>query len=602
MFFRLKWIAALILLGALLFTSSVSAAYRPRVACEDSGEESIVTINSRLAVRFKVRNGSMPPSRRAQITSERINQMVGTGFDPRNISVKIERRQARVYAGPTFICVATKADAKANHTTPAALASSWVSSIRTLLLMPAVTLSDKSLLIPLGENRSVTVGGAARGEITLASADQLTAVGLADNNTRVVTVTGQKVGTTNIDISVEDEHITLNVTVKKYAGRLNLSTSQVTGNPCTSDILCYAAREAVKRSVAPEPGAIVSIGRVDCRGGALAIGETRRIEVDVTMTGSDYITFNGKSQVDISNVAMPHEEVKQLFYSNDPENFKKYQVLFAGMIEKDKASRLLFHHQNGMGKRAHFLVDLINSGSEPATYRIFRGISDPLVDTVLVGYKACFQFLKDYAGEVSMIETVPPHSRLVLVSDILANDITTSGIMEIRQISGEASYLRVTTLPPGMDNVLAGDIASAPNPVVLNISEHIYPIPVKSLVEEYTIGQRWAFIPIGKHAVTDATAQRRLYGNYGVTYTINVKVTNPTQQTKKVTVAFDPTAGLASGVFMIDGAFYATKYASPPDEVPLVSYQLQPGQTKNITVITIPVAGSNYPATLVVRS
>jgi hypothetical protein len=65
---------------------------------------------------------------------------------------------------------------------------------------------------------------------------------------------------------------------------------------------------------------------------------------------------------------------------------------------------------------------------------------------------------------------------------------------------------------------------------------------------------------------------------------------------------FDPTAGLASGVFIIDGSFVSAKYAQPPNEVPLMTYWLKPGETRNVRIETLPVAGSNYPATLVVKS
>jgi hypothetical protein len=179
---------------------------------------------------------------------------------------------------------------------------------------------------------------------------------------------------------------------------------------------------------------------------------------------------------------------------------------------------------------------------------------------------------------------------------------TTSGILQITQIDGGASYIRIVANPPGLDNVAAGDIAPAPNPLVLTMSEHVYPMPVKEVNADYEVGKRWAFIPIGKQALTDTTRQKKLHGNYGVTYHIDVKVTNPTDTTKKVTVVFDPSAGLASGVFIIDGEFVSTKYVKPPSEFSLKSYRLRPGEVRYVRIVTLPVAGSNYPATLVVRS
>ncbi|NLA39794.1 MAG: hypothetical protein GX882_10570, partial [Methanomicrobiales archaeon] len=107
---------------------------------------------------------------------------------------------------------------------------------------------------------------------------------------------------------------------------------------------------------------------------------------------------------------------------------------------------------------------------------------------------------------------------------------------------------------------------------------------------------------LGRHALDDSAAQKKLYGNYGVTYDINLQIENPTAEKKNVKVLFEASAGLASGVFIIDGKFVMAKYAMPPNEVPLASYDLGPGETRKVRIITVPLAGSNYPATVVVRT
>ncbi|MCL5103734.1 MAG: hypothetical protein M1133_06425 [Armatimonadetes bacterium] len=583
----------------LIAASSAWAGFRPRVG-SDAGT---VTINGGVAVRFAKSNGALGVADRARITAERLKQLVAEGVDPRAIFVKASKRQARIYAGERLICMATKLDARASRTTAAGLAGVWASRMRSLLLMPAVTLSDRDILVPLGESRKVTIGGAATGAIYAKAADAEVAAVAADDAGRSLQVVGQKLGSTQIDISVEDEHISLNVIVKKYAGRVaDVSYAQVTGNPCPTSTMCYAAREAAKRSLAPEPGARFEMGSVKCEGGALGPNQSRRMNVEVRFSGGSYIPLTMQSVVEVNNVQLPRDEVGQLFYSNNPERLTKYQTLFAGKLEMDKSTRVLFHHQNAMGKRAHFIVDVVNPGLTPATFRVFRAVSNPMVDTVLVGYMASSSFLKDVTNDVSVIENVPGQSRLVLVSDMLGNQETTSGILQLRQMSGEPAYVRVASLSPGQDVVARGDIAAAPNPLILSLSDHIYPSPAKSLTAGYTVGGKWAFIPIGKHALNDETAQKKLYGNYGVTYKINVRVDNPTSETKKVRILFEPSAGLASGVFIIDGAFVSTKYAQPPSEVTLASYSLKPGETRNVAITTVPVAGSNYPATLVVRS
>ncbi|MCE5313906.1 MAG: hypothetical protein ABFD49_08270 [Armatimonadota bacterium] len=581
---------------AVVLAGPVWADFKPRIS--QSG--ATVNINGRAAVKFKVGNGSLTPARRAEITAGRL---AASYIDPKSIYAQGDNKQGRVYAGETMICIATSADAKASGTDALSLAVVWASNIKSLLSMPPIVLSDKDLIVPLGETRNVAVGGAATGRIFAKSQDDNTALATVASDGRYVQVLGQQLGETTVEISVDGEKVTLPVHVKKYAGRLiGKTVAEVTGNPCPVSTIRYAVRQAVSRNVVCEPGAIVEFVSINCGDGALAGAAERDVNAEIRISGPGYIPFCAKADVNVRNVPMKREEVSRIFYSNDPERLLKYQVLFAGKLAEGEPTRVLFHHQNAMGKSAHFLTDIINSSQIPVKIRIARAVSGPLTDTVLVGYKASLEFLKDDMGDVSVIETIPPESRLVMVSDMLGHLDTTSGILQITQISGPQAYIRIVANPPGLDNVSAGDIAPAPNPLVLAMSEHVYPLPVKNLKADYIVGKRWAFISIGKNALTDATEQKKLYGNYGVTYRIDVKVENPTDKSKKVSVLFDPSAGLASGVFYIDGEFVSTKYVKPPSEFTLKSYQLKPGEVRYVRIVTLPVAGSNYPATLVVRS
>ncbi|MEN6357946.1 MAG: hypothetical protein ABFD83_12790 [Armatimonadota bacterium] len=589
----------LVIALSLFLAGSASAAFRPRVSVTDS----TVTINDLPAIKFKVGNGALAPAKRAEITAGRLIQLVASGMDPKSLYAKGDKSQGRIYSGDTMICIATAADAKTNQSDALTLAVTWASNIKSLLSMPAVVLSDKRLTIPLGENRTVSVGGAAIGQIMSKSQDENIAFAASGANGRYVQVSGRRLGDTLVDVSIDGERVSLPVSVKKYAGYITgKAVAEVTGNPCPTSTICYAVRQALSRNVIAEPGARVELGSVNCQGDALACAKDRTAKVDVSISGPGYIPFNTKADVSVRNIAMRRTEVSQLFYSNDPERLLKYQVLFAGKLTDNKPTRVLFHHQNAMGKSVHFLVDVINPNIMPIKVKVARAVSSPITDTVLVGYKASLSFLKDDRSDVSVIETIPPESRLVLVSDMLGHMDTTSGILQITQIDGGESYIRIVANPPGLDNVAAGDIAAAPNPLVLTMSEHVYPLPIKEVSADYEVGKQWAFIPLGKKALTDVTQQKKLYGNYGVTYQINVKVTNPTDTTKKVTVVFDPSAGLASGVFIIDGEFVSTKYVKPPSEFSLKSYRLRPGEVRYVRIVTLPVAGSNYPATLVVRS
>lgn len=571
----------------------------PRVNVDTAGT---VLVNGQAAVRFQVSNGSLSPARRAEITAERLEKLVADRIDPRTILAKGDAAQGRVYAGETMICIASVGDAKANNTTPTALAAAWAANIKSLMLMPPVALSAAELLVPLGENRSVSVRGAATGVIYVRT-DNPEVVSLSvDQATRSVQVQGRQMGAASVEVVVEGERVFLPVMVKKYAGGVpGRLDAQVTGNPCPASFVSYAARQAVLQGALVEPGAKLTLGSVGSASPSVP-DQARTVKVGVKIEGDGYIPYTADAIVTVRNVNMPRENTDQLFYSNNPERLLKYQTLFAGRLNPDQSTRVLYHHQNMMGKRVHLIVELINPGDAPATFRVLKGVSSPAVDTVMVGHDAANKFLRDYINNVSIIEKVPPESRLVLVSDMMDHQRTASGILQVRQTDGLPAYVRITAAQPYVDNVSVGTIAAAPNPMMLELSDHVYPSPVKTMDAEYVVGGRWGFIPIGKHALEDSTAQKKLYGNYGVTYDINIKIENPTTEKRKITVLFDPTAGLASGVFIVDGKFVMAKYAQPPNEVPLASYDLGPGESRSVRIVTVPLAGSNYPATLIVRS
>ncbi len=601
---RKRCMCAVIIAVIACITTAAQADFKPKVSSAASGAVGSVVINGETAVRFQVSNGSLGGPERARITAERLAALVNAGFNPAIISVKGDNNAARIFAAETLICVATAADAKAIKSKPLDLAAKWASQIRTLLLLPAVVLSPAELMVPFGENRQVEVkGAAAGGAMSLAIDDPEIADIAVQPDGKRLTVSGKKLGKALVQVEIAGERATLVIMVKKYAGSVpGTVAGQVTGNPCPAQLVTYAARQAIAQNARLEPGAAIEIDKVEGPNEALGSSKSRQIKANVKIRGGDYIPVAAAVNVDVRNIVLPREEPVQLFYSNNPESIYKYQPLFAGRVDINAVTRVLYHHQSEMSKKAQIIVELVNPNDIPAQVRVFRGISPPLVDTIYVGHVATNAFMRDYANDVSVIEVIPPQSRLVLVSDILSTKQTSSGIIEVKQMVGLPTFVRVTAAEPGVDNVSRGTIARAPSPFIMQMSDHIYPTPTKTLDEEYEVGSRWAFISIGKHALSDSGEQKKLYGNYGVTYNINVRIHNPTDSAKKISLVFDPTAGPCSAVFIVNGRFVPVKYAQPPNEVVLDSIMLEPGQTKVCKVTTIPLAGSNYPAMLVVRS
>ena len=58
---------------------------------------------------------------------------------------------------------------------------------------------------------------------------------------------------------------------------------------------------------------------------------------------------------------------------------------------------------------------------------------------------------------------------------------------------------------------------------------------------------------------------------------------------------------MAGGIFLIGNKRVEIPQTDMPKEHTLETYTLEPGESKNVRIRTLPLSGSNYPATIIVR-
>lgn len=597
-----------VLLGAcavLIFLAGAvcAAEFVPKVEYSSVGNQAVVNVNGRTAIRFRVSNGGLSPVERARITAERLKPLASSG-GWKSITVKsVNKNRANVVVGEQLICIATAADAKAAGMSAQALAQNWAKLLREYFALPPITVEPKEIVVPENENRTANIGGALTGVIVSSDGNPEVATSTIDNVKRAIVVKGKSVGRSTIEIDCQGYKTTLTVNVKRYAAKVGVPAAiEVTGNPAPEWILAKAAESVASESIVLEPGATASFGTPKLTAKSLEVGKTLRVLVPVKTKGPNLIPADLAAPVDIINLPVSYKAADDLLYSNNPERLTRYGVLFTGKLELDKRSRLFFHHQNMLGKRVRFNVELINAGNTTAKVQTVSGISRPMVDTVVVGYVAGREFLRDYLDNVGLVHRIPPKSKRVLYADNLEHTNTASGIIDIRQLSGEDVYVKVSADVPEAGQLSSG--ATAPISdwhIPTQISDHVYPTPARDVEANYVVGGQWAFIRIGKYAIPDALSAKELQGNYGVIYRIKVRVENPSGEDRTIKVVFEPSAGPASGLFVINGKVVGIKVVSPPNEFEVFSTRVPAGQAKEFTILTMPLAGSAYPATLVVR-
>ncbi|MBW3622079.1 MAG: hypothetical protein KY468_01560 [Armatimonadetes bacterium] len=582
-------IALAFLLGTMA-TLNAHAAWQPTIEVVRTPGAAVLKINNRPALRFDNAALLNAVPDRPETVANRLQYLVNNRFNPAWISVKDTPQGAIIIAGGGALLTVTDAEAKTKKMSRQTLANTWAKTLKELLSQPPVSASPSQAALPLGETRPVQIGGALAGPINVRLQPEGVVRATVDPSGRKVLLQGVSVGSGVMAVEVDGETVTVPFVVKKAAGRVESATLAVTGSGPERLTLRGIVKEMALRNIKPEPGAVVKwdgdfqLPKSIPPGGAV-------VSLPVRIEGENYFPVRGHSQVRLVKEAVGRTEPNLLFYSNDPEMLRKYYgVLYTGQIRANQAVRFLYHHQSAMDSPIRFSLQLKN-GDAPARLQIIDGAANPQVDTYQIGHRAAAKFFPTWLNDSGYIRNMEPGETLTLLNQTLAKDVTSSGIYHFVLLSGSNVTLQLRADPP--DTPLG--IRQA------NLNPEFYPTTRKKIQETYSVGGRWSFISFGREPVKTPTSTHPLLGNYGVVYDVSLKLENPTGQKNTADVIFDPSAGIARGVFLVNGQMIETSHLRPPQEFTLGSYPLEPGEQKEIRIITMPLAGSNYPARITVR-
>lgn len=594
-------------LALLMFSSSAYAGYYFSVSVEmqkDGG--ALVVVNGKNVVLLKTNNGDMSPKERAEVVAKRLKAVIGRNISESEIGMTMSGSSVRVTVNNSVLVIATKDEAKTRGVTSLSLASGWVQNLRSALSESPLMVETDNLLIPRGEARGLKVCSVLPDRIKFSIDDESVAVPQSSEPGRI-NLKGLAVGDTRVYVSCGEWQEEVRVSVREYAAYPPsvIPRGIVTGVTAPADLVKRSAKSAILNSLNVKPGAAVqSVEFTNIN--TIYAAHMYTSEAIVEVSGTGYIPARLKIPFIVENRPVSYLPPTWTMYSNDPESVKRLQTLYgAYLYPSGESFRVLYHHQNAMSERIGFVLDVINSSDKTASFQVIEGIAPPMLDTVIVGYKAGMDFMENRRNRIGRVIELPPYSRQVLVSQSLGRNYTASGLMELRQLTGDPLLVRVTAEPDDMradrdqpDLVLPSldvDIRDIP------VSTHVYNSAVLNVELNYRVGDRWLFYKIGDSGIKNLSNDKQLHGNYGVTYDIRIEVENPTDETRSVEILFEASAGPASGVFSVDGEIVKVRYLVPPAESRIGKVTLPPGGRKTLSVRTIPLSGSSYPAKLIVK-
>jgi hypothetical protein len=406
-----------------------------------------------------------------------------------------------------------------------------------------------------------------------------------------------------VRVEADGAAITLSVRVMKYAATLApVPIAEVTGRPAPAALVREAAEACYRDGLRLEPGARVRLLRAPRAEGPeglrpphrLAPGRSASIVFPVSITGVGYLPVETRVRVAVRNRRLNPRETHTLLYSNKPEEVREPRLLYLGALDPDAPARLLYHHVNAGSGPLRLNIDVYNTGGEEARLHVMAGTAGPALQPVTAGHQAGVRYLQASLREVGRILVVPAGARRSLLLATMPKEYTVSGLFGLRVLSPGRLLVRVAAEPvdatPGAMTVTARQL-----------SPEVYPSPRKTVEASYRVGERWAFVNLGRRPIPAREGDGRLAGNYGVLYDISLSLENPKAEEQTVRVLLSPDAGAARGVFLIDGQLIEAPPVEPPQEALLASFTMKPAERRTLKIRAMPVGGSAYPVSLVVR-
>jgi hypothetical protein len=614
--------------------SGQAAPFQARVGAKSyvrpHGLTAVVTVNDQTAATLHTTAGGLNPAQRALSVKQRLTDLVAAGLTANQISaVSCGREGWQVQGRGLPLLTATRGEARAQRQTARHLAQSWAGSLKRLLSEPPLIVSERQLLLPFGSAKTLSIGGAAPSAgISVSGGDSRIVQFTYDAPKRRLFVRGIDSGTVRLNVQSGDSVVPIDIAVRKYAAFVQSHvTVRVTGRPnAPADLVQTAIYLGLKRALNATSGAQVRLLQTPKSARSLRPGAslTRRIEVRVA--GADLLPVIAAPLITVVNQPLPAVSAVALYYSNNPEQVRGSQALFSAPLSPGQPIRLDYHHQNSSGKPLIFHSDVVNDSDKTVSVYLMDGVAQPEVDTVQIGQRAGAAFLQALDNGIGLVLEVPPHARVPLAVQAFAPLLTVSGILEVQQIGGTDGALSLTVAADDDREALAssplnlaeaieqtaGDnarLVSAPaaplaSGTLQETSPYVFGAPRVTLDSVYAVGGQWTYLRLGNaESLKNAAGTQTLWGNYGVSYYISLRLTNPTSRPRTVVVLFAPEAGLAAGVFEVaDQPLLQFGPMPPPTEEEVTRVRLQPGEDKTIRIRTLLLNGSAYPASLIVHA
>ncbi|MCA9776324.1 MAG: hypothetical protein KC800_06390 [Candidatus Eremiobacteraeota bacterium] len=542
------------------------------------------------------------PAEKAQNAQMRIDQKLEAAADPDGILAKKTANGYGVFWGDTLIVEVDKALAIENKSTPEGLAVVWAKRLFELVGPGMLQVSPRNLVMPLGEESVLQLGGLADGPVYLEGGDGVVTP-RADGES--VIVRAEAVGSTYLVISRGKAKVKVPIRVKDWAGYPpGEVTIQVTGDPAPGDMVAEASLRAVAGSTRLNPGAYIKFPEEMPAIPSVPQGDKMRYAQPIEIVaGDDYFPVKTRVEVQVESVDLELKEPNLLLVSNRPERVEDDGVLLEYTLTEDEPSRLMYSHLNQTLADRNLWVNLYNETNEPVKVWIGSTYAGPNRNEVHTGHMAAVRFLRQLGAEAGFVVEIPPRQRFVVAHHLMNRRDLLSGFVNL-QIVGQGS-LRAevhSKLTPSSNNTVGAVRLGGPfNPFKI----HPHGVFAQPYFEEWidmTQDSPSTEVPFGKSPwLIDFETGLPNTGNFGVLYRYHFVLQNTSRSPVDFEMIFRPHSGPGAGTFLVDGDILEAPFRKQGVETSLGRFRVEPGAERTVDLVTLPEASSCYPAYVTMR-
>lgn len=538
----------------------------------------------------------------AQVVQARIDDLLNKGRAAADLrSGKVGGQFVVLWNDQVIVTVDAYQAARANA--PAKdVAARWAAALKDAVARPLFGLSRTSVELPVGGGATLTLTGPLTTEVSMNGYDLSVAEVAVDSAAGTVHVTGVKPGHTKLLLERSGRQAVLQIVVKDWAATFpDRIEAKVTGDPVPPEIMVAAALHAAESSVQLAPGAQLFLKDDVQVPASLPPGASAVAQVPLIITADGYFPLDRTMNVTLTNAPFPPRDGTLLFVSNRPEGISAPGVIFTDTFTAAEPMRLLYSHKNITRQMREVLVVVSNPTDQPVEVSIASSQSGPAPNELYVGHMAAVRFLQYLRQRAGYLMTIPAHHDFTLIHATLHPGDLLSGLAQCTILSGDR--LTVTVLTAREWPI------TAPLPL---LNEPFNPFRIhphgtfdQALIEQratYEVGKGEVAVEYGKGPWRiDRRSGEPNTGNFGVLYRFDITLKNPTAAPAQVGFYFSPVNGVARGSFIIDGQLKDTELARPPNDLLVTTCRLAPGEVRNMQVLTLPEAGSYYPARIVMK-